>query len=68
MKNKWLYLWVVQGHYGSQYGWEDLTAEEEHREARERIKEYRENEPSSAHRMIQRRELNSAYTLREVAQ
>ena len=67
-KNKWLYLWVVQGHYGSQYGWEDLCASENYREARDNLKDYRENESGSAHRLIQRRELNSKYTLKEVGQ
>ena len=66
MKNKWMYLWIVQGHYGSQYGWEDLTASESYREARADLKSYRENEPGYAHRQIQRRELNSAYTLKGV--
>jgi len=58
VKNKWLYLWVVQGHYG-QYGWEDLCVSEDYREARDNLKDYRENELGSTHRMIQRRELNS---------
>jgi len=60
--NKWLYLWIVQGHYGNQYGWEDITASENYRSARDNLKDYRANEPGVAHRMIQRRELNPEYT------
>ncbi len=54
--NKWCYLWIVQGHYG--YGWEDLTAAENYTEARDNLRDYRENEPSP-HRLIRRRELNT---------
>jgi len=59
--NKWLYLWVVQGRYGM-HGWEDLCASENYRDARANLREYRENEHGIAHRMIQRRELNTEYT------
>ncbi len=52
--NKYLYLHVVQGHYG--FGWEDVTQSEDYREARNDLKAYRENEPQYAHRLIQRRE------------
>lgn len=38
--------YVVQGYYRP-YGWEDLTAEETIEEARERMREYRENEGGS---------------------
>ena len=55
--NKYLYLWIVQGHYGC--GWEDLCASENYKEARANLREYQENEPGVAHRKIQRRELNS---------
>ena len=54
-KNKYLYLYVIQGNYGC--GWEDVTAEESWKEARTRLKEYRVNEPEYAHRQIERREL-----------
>lgn len=54
--NKYLYLWVVQGLYHT--NWEDVTAEETYSEGRQRLKEYRENEPQYLHRIIQRRELN----------
>jgi len=53
--NKYTYLHVVQGNYG--YGWEDVTASESYREARDDIKSHRENE-AYAFRMIERRELN----------
>ena len=57
-KNKYLYLWVIQGWYGSQYGWEDVDQSENWRDARDSLKSYRENETNYSHRMIQRRELN----------
>ncbi len=49
-------VWVVQGNYGYGHGWEDLTAEETYREARQRLREYNENEPQSPHRLKLRRE------------
>jgi len=58
--NKYLYLWVIQGHYGV-YGWEDLTAAESIKEARGYLRDYRQNEPQYPHRMIQRREANPEY-------
>lgn len=54
-KNKYIYLYVVQGNYGC--GWEDLTQSENYAEARQDLKDYRENEPYP-HRLIHRRELN----------
>jgi hypothetical protein len=53
-KNKWKYEHIVQGNYGQ--GWEDVTAEESYSEARQRLKEYNENE-SYPHRIITRRVL-----------
>jgi len=53
-KNKYEYLYVIQGNYG--YGWGDLISTEDYREAKARLKDYRENEKKYAHRMIQRRE------------
>jgi hypothetical protein len=58
--NKYIYLFVVQGNYGS-YGWEDLTQFENYKEAREDLKSYRQNETGIPHRMIKRRELNPDY-------
>lgn len=45
--------WNVQGSYGC--GWEDVTAEDSYREARARLREYRENQPQYPHRLIKRR-------------
>ena len=41
----------IQGYYGSQYGWEKVTAEETWTEAKKRLKEYRDNEPTHPHRI-----------------
>ena len=43
---------VVQGNYGQ--GWEDLTSEDKYSEARQRLREYNENE-NYPHRLIRRR-------------
>jgi len=40
----------VQGYYAQ--GWECVTLAENNREARERLKEYRENEPGTAFRVV----------------
>ena len=45
--------YTIQGNYGQ--GWEDVTAEDTRPEAKNRLKEYRENEPQYAHRLIKRR-------------
>jgi hypothetical protein len=45
--------YIVQGNYGQ--GWEDLTSETTRKESKERLKEYRENEPQYSHRLIKRR-------------
>jgi hypothetical protein len=52
---KYDYLFVVQGHYG--FGWEDVTASLDNKEARGFLKDYRINAPGYSYRMIQRREL-----------
>lgn len=58
-KNKYVYLWVIQGNYG--YGWEDLSSydkkEYSYGDVKYDIKEYRisDNYPK---RIIERRELN----------
>jgi hypothetical protein len=49
-------VWVVQGNYGYRDGWEDLTTEDTYKVARQRLKEYRENEPYVAHRLKMVRE------------
>ena len=41
-KNKYLYLYVLQGNYA--HGFEDLCASESWREMRDNLREYRENE------------------------
>lgn len=49
-------IYVVQGNYGYGQGWEDLTAEDDRKEGRERLREYRENESGVPFRLIKRRE------------
>ena len=55
-KNKYLYLFIVQGNYG--YGWDDLEDCETYREARIAWKDYAINESNYPHRIIKRRVLN----------
>jgi hypothetical protein len=55
--SKYEYLFIIQGHYGQ--GWEDLTAEERWRDARDRLREYDCNETHSPHRTIKRRVLRA---------
>lgn len=43
----------IVGHYA--HGWEEVTVEDTHKEARERLKEYRENERGTAFKMVRRR-------------
>lgn len=50
-KNKYTYLYVLQGYYN---GWEDLTASENYKEIKTDLKAYRENE-RGLYRIIQRR-------------
>jgi hypothetical protein len=54
-ERKFDYLHVLQGHYG--YGWEDLTAAETRAEIVGYRRDYRENEPGTALRIIRRREM-----------
>ena len=44
-KRKTQDLWDIEGYYSRETGWECVTSEEDWKEARERVKEYRENEP-----------------------
>lgn len=46
---------TVQGNYGYGHGWEDLTSEDTSKEARKRLREYRENEPGVPFRMVCKR-------------
>lgn len=55
---KYVKEYNVQGYYG---GWEDVTAEDNRKEARQRLREYRENDPQHAYRLITRRVPNPAY-------
>jgi hypothetical protein len=48
-------IWVVQGNYGYGHGWEDVTAAETWKEAKQNLREYRENE-NAPFRVIRRRE------------
>ena len=64
--NKYLYLYVVQGNYGS-YGWEDLAESDTHKEARYNLREYRISSGPAPHRIIQRREPNPAYFSKQMA-
>ena len=45
--------YIVQGNYG--YGWDDLTASDSYGEAKQDLKDYRENEKNATHRLITRR-------------
>lgn len=57
--NKYVYEYIVQGHYG--YGWDDLTAHDSRKEALAERKVYDANEPNP-HRVIHRRTLRSETT------
>lgn len=46
---------VVQGRYGSQYGWEDVTAGDTRKECMANLREYRANERGVPFRVINRR-------------
>lgn len=58
-QNKFEYLYVLQGRYGSLYGWEDLTAAKKNsqglKEIRQNKKEYIKNEGTGEYRIISRR-------------
>ena len=60
-KNKYLYVWVVQGYYTGNYKWEDISQSESYREARQDLKDYNANEQAYPHRLIWRKELNSEF-------
>lgn len=46
-------VYVVQGNYGQ--GWEDVYESEDRKDAKDRLKEYNENEKEYSHRLITRR-------------
>lgn len=41
--------WEIQGNYGQ--GWEMVTTEDNQADARQRLREYNENEPQYPHRI-----------------
>jgi hypothetical protein len=45
--------YIIQGKYGNQYGFEDLTEENTREEAEKRLSEYNENEPQYSHRILE---------------
>lgn len=47
-------IFIVEGFYSG--NWEEETSEETRKEGIERLKEYRENMPEFAHRLIKKRE------------
>lgn len=55
---KWVKVFIIQGNYGQ--GWEDECAETDRIEARNRLREYRENSPYPSRR-ISRRVLRSDF-------
>lgn len=59
--NKWRTEFIVQGNYGYGHGWEDECSEETRKEARDRLREYREN-GLGRYRLITRRVLNEEWT------
>ena len=55
-QNKFKYLYVLQANYGYGHGWEDECQGEDHRKIYQHLREYRENAPEYAYRIVQRRE------------
>lgn len=45
----------VQGNYGYGHGWEMVTCEETRKGAKERLKEYRDNDPGNPYRLVHKR-------------
>jgi DNA polymerase IIIc chi subunit len=45
-------MYCIQGVYDRHYGFETVTSEETLKEARERLKEYRKNEPGIPFRIV----------------
>jgi hypothetical protein len=54
-------VYDLEGYTGSQYGWELMTRELTRKEAQERRKEYRENQPQYSYRIVKRREPKETY-------
>ena len=57
-KNKYIYLYVVQGNYGYGDGWEDLCQDIISKLAYDNLKDYRVNDSTGHFRIIRRRELS----------
>ena len=47
--------WEVQGYYGSEYGWETVTAADTLTEARDYLRDHRENEKGVSFRLKKKR-------------
>jgi len=58
-QRKYTYLKVLQQNVG--YGWDDVDCFDLHQstvvERKQRLKEYRENQPNASYRWVERREL-----------
>lgn len=52
-KRKTIDVWIVQGNYGQ--GWEDVTSSESYKEARQDLKDYKENDKNYLYRLILKR-------------
>lgn len=48
-------IWTIQGKYDRITGWEDLTSEDTYKQARQRLKEYNENESGYPHKIVRQR-------------
>lgn len=49
-------VFAVQQYTGTQHGWEDVCTEDTRKEAKQRLKEYRENQPEYPTRIKVKRE------------
>ena len=50
------YYFAIDGFYA--FGWEEITAEDSRKLARQTAKLYRENEPGTTFRIVRRRDLS----------
>ena len=48
--------WSIQQYTGTEYGWEEVSAAENFKDARQTVREYRENQPEYAVRIRLKRE------------
>jgi hypothetical protein len=48
--------WAIEQYTGAQYDWEEVCAEDSRKEAKQRLREYRENQPEYSARAVRRRE------------